>query len=88
MFELSDEDAWGLLAVTPMIGVNDVATEVFTVADAREVGAFAREKGLAWHGMWSATRDRPCPGGPKPTADAACSSVDQEPFDFTRAFTR
>jgi hypothetical protein len=88
VFELSDEDAWGLLAVTPMIGVNDVATEVFTVADAREVGAFAREKGLAWHGMWSATRDRPCPGGPKPTADAACSSVDQEPFDFTRAFTR
>ncbi|MFG1922085.1 cellulose binding domain-containing protein [Cryptosporangium sp. NPDC048952] len=87
VFDLSDEEAWGLLALTPMIGVNDVASEVFTVEDARAVGAFAREKGLAWYAMWSATRDAPCPGGPKATADASCSSVDQEPFDFTWAFT-
>ena len=86
VFERSDDDAWGLLAVTPMIGVNDVASEVFTVEDARIVGEFAREKGLAWYSMWSATRDAPCPGGPKATADASCSSVSQEALDFTRAF--
>jgi len=88
VFGLPDDDAWKLLAVTPMIGVNDVATEVFAVEDARIVGAFARDKGLAWYAMWSATRDVPCPGGPRPTADATCSGVDQEPSEFTRTFLR
>jgi hypothetical protein len=78
--------AWGRLAVTPMIGVNDVATETFTLDDAAQVAAFASSKGLAWTAMWSANRDRPCPGGPKPQADPTCSGVDQEPSAFTKAF--
>ncbi|URM99969.1 hypothetical protein LUW76_39790 [Actinomadura madurae] len=79
--------AWSRLAVTPMIGVNDVVTETFTVDDAAQVAAFAADKGLAWTAMWSANRDRPCPGGPKPQADPTCSSIDQQPFAFTHAFT-
>ncbi|MGW1227310.1 glycoside hydrolase family 18 protein [Streptomyces sp. NPDC002530] len=82
---LSDAEAWKTVAVTPMIGVNDVATEVFTVEDATQLAAFAREKGLAWLAMWSGTRDKACPGGPKPTADASCSSIAQEPLAFTKA---
>ena len=42
--------------------------------------------GFAPCAEWSANRDRPCPGGPEPRADSACSSIDQEPFAFTRAF--
>jgi hypothetical protein len=45
---LSDAAAWQKIAVTPMIGVNDVSTEVFTVADASQLAAFAKAKGLAW----------------------------------------
>lgn len=86
VFGLSDDDAWALLAVTPMVGVGDVAGEVFTVADARDVGRFARSKGLAWYAMWSASRDRACSGGPEATVGANCSGVDQRPADFTRAF--
>ncbi|QXJ24939.1 chitinase [Actinomadura graeca] len=77
--------AWERLAVTPMIGVNDVAGETFTLADAAQVGAFARARGLAWTSMWSANRDRPCPGGVKSQADPTCSGVDQEPLAFTSA---
>ncbi|WP_208024663.1 chitinase [Amycolatopsis pithecellobii] len=83
---LSDADAWQHVAVTPMIGVNDVATEVFTVADATKLTQFAKEKNLAWLAMWSATRDKPCPGGPAGNAQATCSSIDQQPLDFTKAF--
>ncbi|MEV6206015.1 cellulose binding domain-containing protein [Kitasatospora sp. NPDC051914] len=83
---LSDAAAWGKVAVTPMIGVNDVASEVFTVADATQVAEFAKTKHLAWLAMWSGTRDKACPGGAKQYADATCSSIDQQPLAFTRAF--
>lgn len=83
---LSDADAWKTVAVTPMIGVNDVATEIFKVEDATQLVTFAKEKGLAWLAMWSGTRDKACAGGPKPSADASCSSIAQEPLAFTKAF--
>jgi len=83
---LSDSAAWAKVAVTPMIGVNDVATEVFTVADATQLADFAKTKHLAWLAMWSGTRDKACEGGAKTYADATCSSIVQQPLDFTRAF--
>ncbi|MCX5140419.1 MULTISPECIES: cellulose binding domain-containing protein [unclassified Streptomyces] len=83
---LSDADAWQAVAVTPMIGVNDVSTEIFKVEDATQLVAFAKEKGLGWLAMWSGTRDKECAGGAKPSADASCSSIAQEPLAFTKAF--
>ncbi|MFJ4837638.1 cellulose binding domain-containing protein [Streptomyces sp. NPDC088746] len=83
---LTDAEAWKAVAVTPMIGVNDVATEIFTVEDATQLVEFAREKGIGRLAMWSGTRDTQCEGGAKPTADATCSSILQEPLAFTKAF--
>ncbi|UNS97167.1 chitinase [Streptomyces tubbatahanensis] len=83
---LGEAEAWKALAITPMIGVNDVNVEVFQPEDAKEVRAFAQEKGMGWVSMWSGTRDKPCPGGPKDQADPTCSSVEQQPYDFTEAF--
>ncbi|CAL9467413.1 putative bifunctional chitinase_lysozyme [Streptomyces sp. enrichment culture] len=83
---LSDGEAWRTVAVTPMIGVNDVVTEVFGVDDAAQLVEFAEAKGLGWLSMWSGTRDRQCPGGTKPSADATCSSILQDGFAFTKAF--
>ncbi|ROQ71606.1 chitinase (glycosyl hydrolase family 18) [Streptomyces sp. CEV 2-1] len=83
---LSDSDAWKAVAVTPMIGVNDVSTEVFKVEDATQLVEFAQDKGLGRLAMWSGTRDKECAGGAKPSADASCSSIAQEPLAFTKAF--
>ncbi|MFG2927081.1 glycoside hydrolase family 18 protein [Streptomyces achromogenes] len=83
---LSDAAAWKAVAVTPMIGVNDVSSEVFKVEDATQLVNFAKSKGLGWLSMWSATRDKGCAGGPKPTADPTCSSVAQDPYAFSKAF--
>ncbi|MEU0136608.1 cellulose binding domain-containing protein [Streptomyces sp. NPDC006296] len=83
---LSDAEAWQAVAVTPMIGVNDVATEIFTVEDAEQLVDFAQEKGIGRLAMWSGTRDVQCAGGAQPTADATCSSIVQEPLAFTKAF--
>ncbi|GHB22426.1 sugar hydrolase [Streptomyces viridiviolaceus] len=83
---LSDSAAWKTVAVTPMIGVNDVVSEVFRVDDAAQLVKFAESKGLGRLSMWSATRDQQCPGGAKPQADPTCSSIVQEKSAFSKAF--
>ncbi|NBT14158.1 MAG: hypothetical protein EBS56_11375, partial [Planctomycetia bacterium] len=54
---------WNQLGVTPMLGVNDVRSEVFTLADADRLETFARAKGLGMLSMWSINRDNPGPAG-------------------------
>jgi hypothetical protein len=73
------------IALTPMIGVNDVVSNVFTLDDATRVARFVRERGLGGLHWWSLDRDRPCPGGP---VSPECSSLDPPPLAYTRAFTR
>ncbi|MBT2481520.1 cellulose binding domain-containing protein [Streptomyces sp. ISL-94] len=84
---LSDAAAWKAVAVTPMIGVNDVASEVFTVSDAAQLVDFAAAKGIGRLAMWSSARDRQCAAGAIGTADATCSSILQQPLAFTKAFS-
>ncbi len=83
---LSDSAAWKAVAVTPMIGVNDVASEIFKVDDATQLVDFAKSKGLGGLSMWSATRDKQCAGGARPAADATCSSIVQGANAFSKAF--
>ncbi|WP_328831259.1 MULTISPECIES: cellulose binding domain-containing protein [unclassified Streptomyces] len=83
---LSDSAAWKAVAVTPMIGVNDVASEIFKVDDATQLVDFAKSKGLGGLSMWSATRDKQCAGGAQPAADATCSSIVQGANAFSKAF--
>ncbi|MEV6834282.1 cellulose binding domain-containing protein [Streptomyces sp. NPDC051133] len=86
VFGLSDSAAWKTVAVTPMIGVNDVSSEVFKVDDATQLADFAKSKGLGGLSMWSAARDKSCDGGAKNSADPTCSSVVQDRFAFSKAF--
>ncbi|WP_330328313.1 cellulose binding domain-containing protein [Streptomyces sp. NBC_00536] len=83
---LSDAAAWKAVAVTPMIGVNDVASEVYTVSDATQLVDFAKSKGIGRLAMWSATRDQQCAAGEVNHADPTCSSITQQPLAFTKAF--
>jgi hypothetical protein len=83
---LSDSAAWKAVAVTPMLGVNDVSSEIFTVSDATQLVDFAKSKGLGWLSMWSAARDKQCSGGAKNYADATCSSIVQDVNAFSKAF--
>ncbi|CAL9495186.1 putative bifunctional chitinase_lysozyme [Streptomyces sp. enrichment culture] len=89
VFGLSGAAAWKGMALTSMIGVNDVDGETFTLDDAAQVRAFAEEKGIAWVSVWAAFRDRRC--GEDSSADDAstdCSGVEQEDGAFAEAFAR
>ena len=79
---ISDAAAWSKVAVTPMIGVNDTSDEIFTVANAQQLVAFAASKHLAWLSMWSAGRDHECPGGAQNSMTPTCSSIVQTPDAF------
>ncbi|MCY0914605.1 RICIN domain-containing protein [Massilia antarctica] len=54
----TDAQLWTMIGMTPMIGVNDVATDVFRQADARNVGDFAKQKKLGLLSFWNLQRDR------------------------------
>ena len=88
VFGLSDAGAWGGMALTSMIGVNDVDGETFSLSDAKYVRAFAEEEGIAWVSMWSTFRDVQCASGSSGADDAAtnCSGVSQSSGAFGKAF--
>ncbi|HEY1393426.1 MAG TPA: glycosyl hydrolase [Methylibium sp.] len=66
------------IELTPMIGVNDVKENVFTLDDARLVAKFVRENKLAGLHFWSLDRDAPCPGDATEVSDR-CSSMLAQP---------
>lgn len=62
------------IAVTPMLGENDVAANVFTPDDAARLAREARALGLAGVHYWSLDRDRPCPPG-APRVSPLCHAL-------------
>ncbi|KAF0812479.1 putative bifunctional chitinase/lysozyme [Andreprevotia sp. IGB-42] len=54
----SDSELWAMVGITPMIGKNDVQTEIFTVADAQQVANFAKQYGVGLLSFWALQRDR------------------------------
>jgi hypothetical protein len=75
------------IALTPMIGVNDVVSNVFSLEDARMVADAVATMKLAGLHYWSLDRDTPCQ---EPTAGASptCSTLDAKSGEFRRAFDR
>ncbi|MFO0958393.1 MAG: cellulose binding domain-containing protein [Isosphaeraceae bacterium] len=82
----TDPQLWSMVGVTPMIGMNDVTTEVFDQAAARQLLAFAQQKGLGRLAMWSLSRDRSAPGGAVSYVGSNFSSIVQTPYEFSGIF--
>ena len=85
LFPHADEAGlWTMIGLTPMIGLNDVRPEVFTLSDAAAVRAFAEARGLGLLAMWSITRDQTCDDGGA-RVEAGCSGIAQPALAFSRA---
>jgi chitinase len=82
---LNDDDAWGKVGMTPMIGQNDYSTERFMMSDAVEVNQFARDHGVGMVSMWSLNRDGTCVA-PLPSVitvvQTSCSGINQGNTSF------
>ncbi|GAA4186803.1 T2SS-translocated chitinase [Gryllotalpicola kribbensis] len=87
---LTSQQLWGKVGATPMIGQNDTAGEVFTLADARKLNAFATENGVGRMSMWSLNRDQSCSANYPDTSvvSDACSGVTQRGVSFASTLGR
>ncbi len=73
------------LGLTPMIGMNDVSPQVFTLDDAEKVFRYAKANNrIRRLSMWAVGRDQQCKGPQSVLPD--CSGVPQPPFAFSKLF--
>ena len=82
----TDAKLWSMVGITPMIGMNDVQTEIFDQQEAREVMAFAQQKAIGKLSFWSLNRDLQSPKGVLPNVDNFSSSILQTPYEFSGIF--
>ena len=75
------------VGITPMIGVNDSASETFTLDDAQVVLNYAQanSNAVALLSFWSVGRDN---GGCSGTVSPLCSGIPQKDWGFTRIFQK
>lgn len=78
--KLTDAQIWNMIGVTPMIGQNDNASEVFTQTDMRQLLTFAQQEHLGELAFWDVTRDgNACTG-----SLSQCTDITQTPFEFSK----
>jgi chitinase len=83
---LTPRQVWDRIGVTPMLGQNDVAGEVFGLRDAEELHEFANRNNLGRISLWSMNRDRECSANYPDVSivSDSCSGVTQEAGAFAR----
>ncbi len=81
----SEAALWKQIIVTPMIGVNDINTEQFTLKNVDALRQFAQQKHLGGLAMWSIARDKPCADK---WASPVCSgsNLQTKEYEFVRHF--
>jgi hypothetical protein len=81
---LSSQQAWSMIGVTPLIGINDDPSEIFTLANAQQLTTFAQQNGIGELSMWELPRDLT---GTLGAVDANNGSgIAQTPFEFSGIF--
>lgn len=81
---LSNAQLLARVGITPMLGQNDVPSEVFSIQNAKDVAGWAKANGVGLLAWWEMTRDRPC-GGPYQRL-SLCSGVSAPQWAFAQAF--
>lgn len=82
----TDTQLWKMVGITPMIGMNDVQTEIFDQQEARELVAWANQQGIGRLSTWSLNRDQQHPNGAINHVENTSSSLTQTPFEFALIF--
>jgi chitinase len=83
---MGDDALRAMIGSTPMIGRNDVSTEVFRLEDAAETVDFAASHGMGMLSMWSLGRDHPCPDQARASSDCSSTTDQTEDWQYLAAF--
>ncbi|MGW1530450.1 RICIN domain-containing protein [Streptomyces sp. NPDC002159] len=79
--EKSDAQLWAMQGNTPMIGVNDDVSEIFTTGNATTLANFAKSKGIQELAFWAIGRDKAC--ATNGTLSDSCSGTPQSAWQFS-----
>jgi len=87
--DLNTEQVYAHTGMILMNGHTDQATELYTQDTFAKLVDYANQKKLGRVSYWALNRDRPCPEG-KTLGWAAgiCSSIAQQPWEFTKIIAR
>ncbi|WP_042372580.1 carbohydrate binding domain-containing protein [Streptacidiphilus neutrinimicus] len=81
--------AWAHLSVQLMNGHTDQPSELYTQSTFTDLLGYLQANHAAAFSYWDVNRDRACdPSVVHYWADGACSSVTQNPYDFTKILTQ
>jgi hypothetical protein len=73
-----------MLGVTPLIGINDDPSEIFSLANAQQLTTFAQQNNIGELSMWELPRDLTGTLGAVDAVDG--SGIAQTPFEFSGIF--
>ncbi|MEV7323158.1 ricin-type beta-trefoil lectin domain protein [Streptomyces sp. NPDC093970] len=79
--EKSDAQLWAMEGNTPMIGVNDDTSEIFTTGNATTLTNFAKSKGIQELAFWALGRDKACATNGQ--LSDSCSGTPQSAWQFS-----
>ncbi len=83
--QLSNNSISASLGITPIIGVNHQATQIFSLADATDVKNFVQSTtSVTTLSMWTVSRDRQCSSNG--TYNDTCSGVSQGDWAYSNVF--
>ncbi|MEU8929075.1 ricin-type beta-trefoil lectin domain protein [Streptomyces sp. NPDC048409] len=82
--EKSDAQLWAMEGNTPMIGVNDDTSEIFTTGNATTLATFAKSKGIQELAFWALGRDKACATNGQ--LSDTCSGTPQSAWQFSSTF--
>ena len=80
----SSDQLWAMEGNTPMIGVNDTTSEVFTTGNASTLESFAASHGIRLLAYWALGRDKACSTNGQ--LSDSCSGTPQSPYQFASIF--
>jgi chitinase len=80
----SSDQLWAMEGNTPMIGVNDTTSEVFTTGNASTLESFAASHGIQLLAYWALGRDKACATNGQ--LSDSCSGTPQSPYQFASIF--
>jgi hypothetical protein len=81
----SSSQLWAMVGITPMIGQNDSAGEIFSLSNAQQVLSFAQSNKIGELAFWEVSRDNgSCAGST--TASDSCSGISQSTYQFINTF--
>jgi chitinase len=75
---------WAMEGNTPMIGVNDTTSEVFSTSNASTLESFAKTNGIQELAFWALGRDKAC--ATNGTLSSTCSGTSQSAYQFSSIF--